>query len=129
MRSQHGVGLVSAAQEGVAAADLPAGLYGFTSSPALASPLFAIRHYRNFEVHCLASGPAVVGFVRPDEAASLSAAADVVQIHLFPDVEDEASVIVAIGYDRIVQHRQYSVRNAAAITLNVGPVVPHLVSA
>jgi hypothetical protein len=126
MRSQHGVGLVSPAQEGVAAADLPVGLYGFTSSPALASPMFATRRYRNFEVHRLPSGPAVVGFVTPSEAASLSTAADAVQIRLFPDAE--ASVIVAIGYDRIVHHRQYSVRSAEA-TLNVRPLVPQLVSA
>lgn len=55
LRRQHEVHLVTSAQEGVAAEDLPTGVYGFTSSPALASPLFAVRHDRNFEIHRPAS--------------------------------------------------------------------------
>jgi hypothetical protein len=130
LRQAHGVRLVAASEEGMAAADLPAGVYGFTSSPALASPMFAVRRYRNFEVHRLPGGPAVVGFVTPDEAARLSTAtSDATQIRLFPDTEGEATVIVAIGYDRIAYHRQYSVLNAEAITLNVSPSAPHLVGA
>ena len=130
LRREHGVRPVSSADEGVAAADLPIGVYGFTSSPALASPMFAVRRYRNFEVHRLAGGPAVVGFVTPREAESLKTmSTDAIQIHLYPDAEGDASVIVAVGYDRIVHHRQYSIRNAEAIVLNVSPGAPHYVGA
>lgn len=120
LRREHGVALVTPAQEGMAAADLPPGVFGFTGSPALASPLFATRRYRNFEVHRLATGPAVVGFVTAADAARLAAGGqESVTVRVYPDAEDEAATIVSIPYARIVQHRQYSVRNAEAITLEV----------
>jgi hypothetical protein len=126
LRREHGVRLVSAAEEGMAADEIPAGVYGFTSSPALASPLFAARRYRNFEVHRLPAAAAVVGFVSPADAAKLTGRAeDVATIRLHPDAEGEASVIVCIPYDRIVQHRQYSIRNADAITLQVASAATH----
>ena len=52
--------LVAQSEEGFAAADLPGGVYGFTSSPALASPLFAARQYRNFEIRGAAFRDAVM---------------------------------------------------------------------
>ena len=120
LRRDHGVRVVAPAEEGYAAYMLPAGVFGFTSSPALASPLFAVRRYRNFEVHRLATGPAVVGFVTPADAAKLTTAFnDAVAVKLYPDAEGDATTIVSISYDRIVQHRQYSVRNAEAVTLHV----------
>lgn len=124
LRREHGVQLVTSAQEGFAAEDLPAGVYGFTSSPALASPMFAVRHYRNFEIHRLADGrTAVIGFLTSAEAAQLAEAnrADPVTVMLHSDAEGEATVIVSLPYDRVVHHRQYSVRNAAAIALQVRP--------
>ena len=73
LRREHNVALVSPSQEGFAAEHLPDGVYGFTSSPALASPLFAIRHHRNFEIHRMANGViAVIGFVTPAEASQLA---------------------------------------------------------
>jgi hypothetical protein len=40
---------------------------------------------------------------------------------VYPDAEGEATTIVALSYDRVVQHRQYAIRNADAITLQVAP--------
>ena len=124
LRREHNVRLVTPAQEGFAAEHLPAGVYGFTSSPALASPLFALRHYRNFEIHRLPNGgTAVIGFVSAAEAAQLTQVdrSDPVTVMLHPDAESEAAAIVSLPYDRVVHHRQYSVRNAAAIALQVSP--------
>ena len=53
LRREHGVRPVSDDEEGTAADVQPRGVYGFTGSPALASPLFSARRYRNFEVHHL----------------------------------------------------------------------------
>lgn len=129
LRREHSVRLVEEDEEGTAAHALPAGAYGFTSSPALASPLFATRRYRNFEVHRLTQGPAVIGFVDASDAAKLAGnAGHPVEIHLFPDSEGEASTIVSIPYDRIVQHRQYSVRNAEAVALQVVPAMADLIA-
>jgi hypothetical protein len=124
LRREHGVRLVDAAEEGRAAEALPEGTYGFTGSPLLASPLFAGYRYRNSEVHCLAAGPAIIGFVTPFDAAKLTHADDgVLTIRIFPDAEGEASTIVSIPYDRVVQHRQYAIRNADALTLQVKPLL------
>jgi hypothetical protein len=128
LRRKHGVRVVDAQEEGSAAATLPPGVYGFTGSPVLASPLFAVRRYRNFEVHRLHAGVSLVGFVTPSAAAELAhPAADAVAVRIYPEAVDEANVIVAIPYDRIVQHRQYAIRNAEAIALQV--VTPHALSA
>jgi hypothetical protein len=121
LRREHGVTLLAEAREGVAAEELPAGTYGFTGSPLLASPLFSARRYRNFEVHTLSTGPAVIGFVTSADAASLTRQQDVATIRLYPDSDGDATTIVAISYDRVVQHRQYAIRNAEALTLQVMP--------
>lgn len=122
LRREHGVRLVDETREGAAAEALPAGTYGFTGSPLLASPLFAVRRYRNFEVHCLEAGPAVIGFVSAADAAKLTHGQDeTLTIRLYPDAEGDATTIVSISYDRVVQHRQYAVRNADALTLQVHP--------
>src|SRR4029450_2876310 len=69
LRREHAVRLVAPSEEGCAAAEVPGGVYGFTSSPALASPLFAKRQYRNFEVHHLPNGTvSLVGFVSRRDA-------------------------------------------------------------
>jgi hypothetical protein len=122
LRREHGVRLVNDREEGAAAEDLPAGTYGFTASPLLASPLFAVRRYRNFEVHRLPAGPALIGFVTTADAARLTHAGnDTVTVRVYPDNDDEATTIVALSYDQVVQHRQYAVRNAEAITVQVAP--------
>jgi hypothetical protein len=123
LRREHGVRKVTAAEEGFAAAHLPAGVYGFTSAPALESPLFAVRQYRNFEIHHTSAGISVIGFVTPAEASQLARAQanEVVTVLLHPEIEEPATVIVSIPYDRVNLHRQYSVRNAPAISLRVTP--------
>jgi hypothetical protein len=121
LRREHGVRLVRPDEEGFAAAHLPTGVYGFTGSPALESPLFGARQYRNFEVHHTGAGIAVVGFVTAAEASQLmrADAGDAVAIVLHPDLEADAATIVSIPYDRISHHRQYLVRLTAAISIQV----------
>ena len=127
LRGEHDVRLVTAAEEGSAAEVLPPGVYGFTGSPVLASPLFAVRRYRNFEVHRLATGVCLIGFVASAAAAELDhPTTDIVTVRIFADKEGDATAIVSIPYDRIVQHRQYAIRNAEAISLQV--VTAHAVS-
>jgi hypothetical protein len=118
LRREHTVRLVTS--EGSSAEALPTGVYGFTGSPVLASPLFAMRRFRNFEVHRFGAGVSLIGFVTPAEAAELAhPTGDAVSLRIYPDADGEATVIVSIPYDRIVQHRQYAIRNADAISLQV----------
>lgn len=124
LRREHGVRLVESSEEGTAAQVLPRGVYGFTGSPALASPLFSARRARNFEVHHLASGAvALVGFVTAADAAQLMRGATdtPVALTVHPDAAGEATSIVSLPYDRIAHHRQYLVRTTAAISIQVLP--------
>jgi hypothetical protein len=62
----------------------------------------------------------LIGFVTAADAARLSHETDeAVTVELFPDAEGDATTIVAISYDSVVQHRQYSVRSAGAISVQV----------
>jgi hypothetical protein len=126
LRNEDGVRLVASHEEGFAAGHLPPGVYGFTSSPVLESPLFADRQYRNFEVHHRASGViAVVGFVTAPEAALLDGErAEPVTIVLHPEPEGDAATIVSLPYAWVSHHRQYSLRNTAAIAVEVVPGRP-----
>jgi len=102
-----------------------AGVYGFTGSAGLAAPLFGARRYRNFEIHHLRDGEVViVGFVTPREAEQLRLANGPIALTIYPDVQGEASEIVAIPYSRIAQHRQYSIRNTAGLALHVLSLPP-----
>ena len=124
LRREHGVRVVEPDEEGFAAAHLPTGVYGFTGSPALASPLFAERRHRTFEIHHLPSGAiALVGFVSPAEATQLMRGSSdtAVALTVHPDLEGEATVIVSVPYDRIAHHRQYLVRPMAGIEIQVLP--------
>ena len=122
LRRAHGVRCVEPKEEGFAAEQLSPGVFGFTGSPALASPLFAVPRYRNFEVHRTSANVTVlIAFVTPPEADRLASGGDVVHITAFPDAEGDATTIVAIPYSRIVHHRQYSIRNSAGIALEVQP--------
>jgi hypothetical protein len=123
LRREHGVRLVESHEEGYAAENLAPGVYGFTGSPALASPLFAVPRYRNFEVHRRRNGEVVLlAFVSDAEFERLASAAEVVHVTAFPDVDGTSTKAVAIPYARIVHHRQYSVRNAPGIALEVRPI-------
>ena len=69
----------------------------------------------------------LIGFVAAAAAAALKhSTTDIVTVEIHPDAEGDATVIVSIPYDRIVQHRQYSIRNAEAITVQV--MTAHAVS-
>ena len=70
----------------------------------------------------------MIGFVAPAEAAELTRpTGDTVTVKIYADAEGDATAIVSIPYDRIVQHRQYAIRNADAISLQV--VTAHALSA
>lgn len=122
LRIEHGVRLVEAHEEGSAAADLPRGVYGFTGSAGLAAPLFAVRRYRNFEVHHLANDDvAIVGFVTTSDADRLRTSQAPIDLTIYPDIEGDATEITSISYSRIAQHHQYSIRNTPGLVLHVSP--------
>ena len=57
----------------------------------------------------------------PEEKAQLATAHQPVEVKVYPDVDGEATEIVAIPHSRIAHHREYLVRNSAGITLQLLP--------
>ena len=123
LRQVHGVRLVSAAEEGMGVNAIPAGVYGFTYSPALENaPLFATRRYRSYETHKLPSGGVViVGFATADAADQLVSATDEITVLIQPEPDEHASTLAIIPYARIRHHRQYAAPNQHGFTVTVTP--------
>lgn len=122
LRDTNRVRLVTDAEEGMGANALPAGVYGFTYSPALEnSPLFATRRFRTYETHKRHDGSVwLLGFVSDDDAAKLDGP-DTVEVCLQPEPEPGVERFVAIAYSRIRHHRLISVRDEHGITMKVSP--------
>ena len=126
LRAAHQVRIVSGAEEGTGVNALPAGTYGFTYSPGLASsPLFAVRRYRSYETHKLATGETfLIGFTTADAATQLASGTEAT-IVLHPEPDGDATVLVKIGYSRIRRHKGYSAPNEQGFSVTVGgPLTP-----
>jgi hypothetical protein len=122
LRGANQVRLVTEAEEGTGVNALPAGVYGFTYSPGLASaPLFAIRRYRSFEIHKLRGETLVVGFATADDAGRLDSSPEEITIQIQPQPEDGRETLVQISYSRIKHHRQYAAPNQSGFMVTVGP--------
>jgi hypothetical protein len=122
LRGTNQVRLVNEAEEGTGVNALPAGVYGFTYSPGLASaPLFAVRRYRSYEIHKLAAETVVVGFATPDDAGRLESNSEEMTVRIQPQPEDGRETLVQIPYSRITHHKQYASPNQHGFTVTVLP--------
>jgi len=121
LRARHQLRLVSGAEEGLGVDALPGGVYGFTYSPGLInSPLFAVRRFRCYETHKLASGETfLVGFATAEAAAQLETA-DEATVLIQPQPDDDANVLVRLPYSRIRRHRGYAAPNEHGFQVTVG---------
>jgi hypothetical protein len=124
LRQSNQVRIVATEEEGSGVNVLPAGVYGFTYSPALPNaPLFATRRYRSYETHKLASGEIfVIGFATEDVARQLAEGSEETTVVIQPEPDDAAQTLVAIPYSRIRTHRQYAAPNQHGFTVTVTPV-------
>jgi hypothetical protein len=101
-RTQHGVRLVTEAEEGGGLSRLPAGVYGFTYAPLSESPLFRRNSYHSFEVHKGADGQwRLVAFVAPADAEAIRTGQREVRARLYPDSWNAATDLVVISSSRL----------------------------
>ena len=123
LRLTRQVRLVAASEEGSGVNALPGGVYGFTYSPGLpSSPLFAVRRYRSYETHKLASGEIyIIGFAMADAARALSTATAEMTLQIHPQPEGNHDVLVTVPYSSIRRHRQYAAPNQDGFTVTVLP--------
>jgi hypothetical protein len=121
LRTTNRVRLVTEAEEGIGVNALPAGVYGFTYSPGLASaPLFAVRRYRSFELHKRHdSETVVIGFTTSDDAGRIESNVEDLTVRVQPQPEDGRETLVEIPYSRIRHHRQYAAPNQDGFTVTV----------
>jgi hypothetical protein len=121
LRATHQVRIVSADEEGNGINGLPGGVYGFTYSPGLPNaPLFAERRFRSYEIHKLASGDiCIIGFTDVETAAVLASTPSEQTIHLQPEPDERANVLVKVPSSRIRQHRQYAAPNQHGFAVTV----------
>jgi hypothetical protein len=123
LRQHHRVRLVEPAEEGTSALELPDGVYGFTYSPAIASPLFRTFRARSFEVHRVAGGGTlIVAFASQADAERLRQAPEALALTVFHDRVAEANTLVTVPYAWIVKHRQYSGHNVPGLELGLRPI-------
>jgi hypothetical protein len=124
LRVDHGVRLVTGDEEGTGVNALPVGVYGYTYSPGLPNaPLFAVRRYRSYETHKIASGEIVViAYADVETAAKISSAADDVGIHVHAEATPDASMLVQVPYSRIRRHRQHAAPNQEGFAVTLAPI-------
>jgi len=124
LRTVHDVRLVADSEEGTGVDKMPGGVYGFTYSPGLPNaPLFAMRRYRSYEIHKLATGETlVIAFADPDTARQILSGAGEANVRVQPDQGQGATVLVTIPHLRIRHHRQYAAPNQEGLTLSLGQV-------
>lgn len=130
LRAEHGVRLVTGAEEGTGVNALPGGVYGFTYSPGLLNaPLFATRRYRSYEIHKRADGEAfVIAYADADTAGQIASASSDVNVRVHPEPDSNATMLVKIPYFRIGRHRQYAAPNqdgfvvTLTLPLAAGPI-------
>jgi hypothetical protein len=124
LRGMHNVRPVTDSEEGTGVNALPGGVYGFTYSPGLPNaPLFAVKRYRSYEIHKLATGDArVIAFADPATARELATTTSAASVRVHPDPNDAASVLVEIPYSRISQHRQYAAPNQEGLMVSLSQV-------
>ena len=123
LRQIHQVRPVTGTEEGEGVNALPCGVYGFTYSPALENaPLFAVRRYRGYETHKLASGEIfVVGFATIEAAEQLASATEDMTVVIQPEPDEAAATLVIVPYSRMRHHRQYAAPNQHGFTVTVAP--------
>ena len=121
LRAANGVRIVTSTEEGTGVNALPSGVYGFTYSPALPNaPLFAVRRFRSYETHKVASGEVfVIGFTTADAAERLASDEDVT-VQIQPEPDGDSQILVAIPYSRVRHHRGYAAPNERGFTVTVG---------
>jgi len=104
LRTANQLRLLSEDEEGFGIDRVPAGVFGFTSSPGEAAPLFRQQIFRSFEMHKHLDGEIyLLGFVTADQGERLSSRASQLDIILYPDAFGEAEKLVTIPVSRIAR--------------------------
>jgi hypothetical protein len=123
LRAEHDVSLVPVAHEGSSFHKLPNGVYGFTYAPATETPLFQRHSYHSYEVHKTSSGGGyIICFVTSSDAELLRTSVERLNVTVYPDVYDDATVLVSIALDRVLNNNSKALRrDGNPVSLELAP--------
>jgi hypothetical protein len=122
IRSAHGLRSLTAEESGTGVDRLPAGVYGFTYSPAEKNfPLFHDRDLRSFESHKLEDGSVyLLGFVTGAEKDAFESAQPAT-LNLLPEPKGSADRLVRVPMSRVTSYVENSARKGTGFELVVSP--------
>jgi len=105
LRAERKLKLISDPDAGSAAEFAPAGVYGFTYSPAAEGlPIFNKQHFQIFEVHKLTDESVhLIGFMTDEHAEAFRAAKTATELKLYPQPYEGAKRLVSVPRDRIMK--------------------------
>lgn len=121
LRMRNRVRPVTISEEGLGINRAPAGVYGFSYTPATTeAPLFNKKAYHSFEVHKLSDGTVLlVGFVTAETVSQMNTGKERIHIRLFADPQDEANILVSIPSSRIIRSKEHSIREGKGLELDL----------
>ena len=101
LRTQRGLRVVTADENGSDVFHMPNGVFGFTYSPAQREmPIYDRKPMHSFEVQRLNDGSVhMVGFVTPETRDKIQAKAGMVQAVLYPDPYQAATALVSLDVE------------------------------
>jgi hypothetical protein len=107
LRDNHQLRAITHAEEGYSIFQLPAGIFGFTNSPASEElPAFPRATFRSYELLKLADGTLhFIGYVTASEAAGFAQAAEPVALNLYPEPVGDSNVLIVLPWARIEMRR------------------------
>jgi hypothetical protein len=113
LRTERKLKLITDKETGSAAEFAPAGVYGFTYSPAAEGlPIFNKQTFQIFEVHKLEDQTVhLIGFMTEEHAEAFRTANTATELKLYPQPYEQAKRLVSIPRDRIVRAKPPSREN------------------
>ena len=124
LREQLGLRAITDKEEGTSIGRLPAGVYGFTNSPASDElPVFTAYRYHAFEAQKLKDGSIqLLGYVTANEKTELEKGEEPVALNLYPDPTGESTHLVAVPLSRIDRRRAPSRDQGNWMPVDVAPL-------
>jgi hypothetical protein len=108
LREAHRVRPLAPQEEGTGLLQLPAGVFGFTHSPAAGNaPLFANPTRHSFEVHRLQNSAVLLAYVDRQSAGILEHAPEDFRMLAHPFPTEAAPVLVVIEWARLHLIKRY----------------------
>lgn len=121
LRTQAGVQLVKAENEGFALAKQPNGTYGFSYAPMNECPVYQKQPFQVFEVHKRADGSRwIIGYVTPEDDETLNSGREPVDVSVYPEPFEKAQKLVAVDMARSMKAKPASRIDGNFIKLTLG---------